>query len=141
MNCHVRPPSVDFQVPESSGSGGWLPPPRPPPPPPPPPPWPRPAGGFGASLALASVVTLSGPTSICAYVTRGLERPMSSAIRPIAPLGRPLPLTRVHVSPPFSERHMPLPGPPPAKPHDVRRRWYVAANRVFGFDGSITRSV
>src|SRR5688500_1492880 len=36
---------------------------------------------------------------------------------------------------------MPLPGPPPTKPHDARRRSYVAAHSVLGFDGSTIRAV
>src|SRR5688572_12327097 len=71
----------------------------------------------------------------------GSEGANASAMRPILPAGRPLPASRVHRSPPSSERQMPLPGPPPTKQHAVRRRWYVAANSVFGFDGSIAISV
>src|ERR1051326_6746113 len=36
---------------------------------------------------------------------------------------------------------MPLPGPPPLKPHAVRCRWYIAAQRFCGLLGSITISV
>src|SRR5258706_1140563 len=36
---------------------------------------------------------------------------------------------------------MPLPGPPPLKPHALRWRWYIAAYSVSGVRGSITRSV
>ena len=67
---------------------------------------------------------------------------MSIPMRPIIGLsGRPLPVSFVHFLPPSVVFHSPLPGPPPLKPHGTRRRWYEAAKRMFGFDGSITTSV
>src|SRR5688572_13817120 len=119
MNFQVRPPSVDFHTPDDSGSGALLPllPPRPP-------------STAAAAPSAALISALSGATSICAYTTFGLLRAISRATRPIVPLGSPLPVMRVQVSPPSAERQMPLPGPPPANPHDVRRRWYVAANNT-----------
>ena len=42
-------------------------------------------------------------------------------------VGRPLPVSFVQVLPASVVFQMPLPGPPPLKPHGVRRRWYDAA--------------
>src|SRR6266542_4930827 len=67
---------------------------------------------------------------------------MSRPMRPMIGLGgRPLPVSFVHDLPPSLVFHNPLPGPPPLNPHGVRRRWYDAAMRTLGFDGSITMSV
>ena len=53
---------------------------------------------------------------------------MSRPMRPMIGLsGRPLPVSFVHVLPASVVFHRPLPGPPPLKPHGVRRRWYDAA--------------
>src|ERR1051325_11411958 len=63
-------------------------------------------------------------------------------MRPMIGLvGSPLPANFVQVLPASTVFQMPLPGPPPLKPHGTRRRWYDAAYSVFGFDGSITTSV
>jgi hypothetical protein len=43
--------------------------------------------------------------------------------------------------PASSVRQMPLPAPPPLKPHGCRRRWYDDANRVLGLVGCITTSM
>ena len=51
--------------------------------------------------------------------------------------GSPLPVSFVQVFAPSVVFQMPLPGPPPLKPHGCRRRWYEAAKSTFGFDGSI----
>ena len=50
-------------------------------------------------------------------------------------------MTFVHDLPPLVLWYSPLPGPPPTKPHAVRCRSYIAAQRLFGLVGSITSSV
>ena len=62
-------------------------------------------------------------------------------MRPSVPRGSPLPVTFVQDLPPFVLWYKPLPGPPPAKPHAVRCRSYIAAHRLFGLVGSIASSV
>ena len=68
------------------------------------------AGLAGAALPGAAVA----PSSISAK---------SRPIRPrIGLSGRPLPVSFVHALPPLVVFQMPLPGPPPLKPHGWRRR-------------------
>jgi hypothetical protein len=47
-------------------------------------------------------------------------------------VGKPVPVTLVHVSPPSVDFHNALPGPPPFMQQAVRRRWYMLANITFG---------
>ena len=61
-------------------------------------------------------------------------------MRPNEPVGKPVPVTLVHVSPPSVDFHSALPGPPPFMQQAVRRRWYIDANRMFGSVADITRS-
>src|SRR5262245_52115056 len=71
----------------------------------------------------------------------GFERATSSPMRPSTPSGKPLPSSFVHVLPASAVFQIAVPGPPPLKPQEVRRRWYDAAYRVFVSTGSITMSV
>src|SRR5262252_8450531 len=128
MMRQVLPLSSERQTPLRFGSGGWLdcacwpPPPKPPPPPPPPPPKPPPP--VCSSPPPAPPLA---PTSICAYTTFGFERETSRPMRPNKPAGKPLPSSFVHVFPASAVFQTALPGPPPLKPQEVRRRWYEAA--------------
>src|SRR5512135_2460173 len=133
MNCQVLPPSSERQTPLLLGSGGGACPPRPPPPPPPPPRWPG-CTRVPSSLTPAPVPPLA-PTSICAKTTFGLVRQISSPMRPMIGLfGNPVPASFVHVLPASTVFQIALPGPPPLNPQATRRRWYDAANSVFGLE-------
>src|SRR5574338_136860 len=114
MNFHDRPPSSERQTPLFVGSGGGGCCPRPPPPAPPP----RCPGGTRLPSSFTPApVPPDGPTSICARITLGLVRQMSSPMRPMIALsGRPLPVTFVHVFPASVVFQMALLGPPPLKP-------------------------
>src|SRR5690606_11009923 len=77
-------------------------------------------GAFEAIEPPAGALAAGASTS--EYTTLGLEREMSTAIRPSSPPGYP-PSTRAQVSPPSTDLNSPLPGPPPLKQHSLRRRW------------------
>src|SRR5450432_1948136 len=64
------------------------------------------------------------------------ERPM----RPVSPLGRPLPVDLRHVFPPSSDRYTPPSGPPLVIVQGLRRNSYIPANIVSGRSGTRTRS-
>src|SRR4051812_18511386 len=93
---HERPLSFERHTPESCAFGGGAAafPPRPPRPPRPPP------AGSPAATTLACGGSLSCATSICAYITLGFDREMSSAMRPSVPCGKPAAVTRFHDRPP-----------------------------------------
>ena len=54
-------------------------------------------------------------------------RNTSTAMRPSGPVGKPVPVTLVHVSPPSVLLCSALPGPPPFMQQVLRRRWYRLA--------------
>src|SRR5215813_12848971 len=60
---------------------------------------------------------------------------------PSLAFGQPSPSSFAQVLPPSVVFHSALFGPPPLKPHQVRRREYDAAYTVLGFCGSIATSV
>src|ERR1035437_2001988 len=60
---------------------------------------------------------------------------------PSLDLGQPGASMRFQVSPPSSVFQSPGPGPPPLKPHQVRRRCRDEAYRILGLDGSMATSV
>lgn len=64
---------------------------------------------------------------------------MHTSILPIGGAGRPLPRSRVHVSPPSRDMKMPLPGPPLSRPHWLTTTCHIPANSTRGLFGSITR--
>src|SRR5437763_10587899 len=78
----------------------------------------RPAGCGAASSGVAGAprpprpLSVAGP-SITAYRTFERLRYTSMPMRPSGPSGKPLPFTRVHVSPASVDFQRPLPGPPP----------------------------
>jgi hypothetical protein len=59
----------------------------------------------------------------------GWLREISTPMRPTLPDGSPS-ASFSHVAPASCDRYSPLPGPPPTKPHALRRRWYAAAKSV-----------
>src|SRR3954467_13383864 len=105
VSFHVAPRSSERQMPARFGSSAALSPARPvrPPPSPPPP---------GC-----------GPGSLIAYTTFGSLRANARPTRPQFPYGgSPPPSSFFHVFPASVVFHSALPGPPPLKPHAVRRR-------------------
>src|SRR6185436_4235518 len=86
------------------------------------------AVGVGVGLAPRPTIGSSPPvpvlvpTSICAYMTFGVDLDTSRPIRPNTPSGTPFPCSRVQVFPASLVFQIPDPGPPPLKPQDVRRR-------------------
>src|ERR1700694_596144 len=62
-------------------------------------------------------------------------------ILPSTVSGQPLPSIFFQELPPSADRYRPLPGPPLVRLHGVRLASHRAANRMFGFRGSMARSI
>ena len=70
----------------------------------------------------ATLVVACSSRSIKAFRTEGFDAAMASPILPLSPSGIPF-VSSSHVAPPLVVLKIPLPGPPPLKPHARRRRW------------------
>ena len=87
--------------------------------------------GGGAAAPPAPGRAAEGASTV-AYTMLPLCRNTSTAMRPSGPVGKPVPVTLVHVSPPSVLLKSALPGPPPFMQQAVRRRWYMLAKSTFG---------
>src|SRR4030095_11596985 len=70
----------------------------------------------------------------------GLLLAIASATFPIVRVGRPLPVSRFHVTPPSVDLNNPLPGPPLSLPHARISLVHIPSKRMREFDGSIAMS-
>ncbi len=90
----------------------------------------RPRAASRRPLPEAPAVPCRSPLQSARTPPSGWIATSRGRLRPIVPRGNPPPVILRHVLPPSVDWCIALPGPPPTKPHDVRRRSYVGRDQV-----------